>query len=115
MLAVQARRASKDRQVRAYAQACEYLIVPASPLANDWDVIHTSGRSYRVDLDANTCTCADHTRRAVACKHLVMVRWEAESIAPANPRDVRPVSTPVVDAEAIARARRDRDLLWPAD
>ena len=35
-----------------------------------YSVDSESGRTYRVDVEAESCTCPDHEKRAVFCKHL---------------------------------------------
>lgn len=129
-MVAQATRKTKrtDRQIRAYEQAAEYLVVPATPERNDWQVIHRSGRAYTVDLDAHTCTCPDFQKRGGVCKHQHLAQFVADAEAPTQER------TPVEDEElspeyaaqltaelnaetdaemeCITRARRDRDLLW---
>lgn len=35
-----------------------------------------SGATYRVDVGAETCSCPDHRKRAVFCKHLRRVDLE---------------------------------------
>ena len=41
-----------------------------------YEVHSQSGRTYRTDIDAETCTCLDYQRREVFCKHLRRVDLE---------------------------------------
>jgi hypothetical protein len=126
MLAQKTRRT--DRQVRAYEQAAEYLVVPATPERNDWQVIHRSGRAYTADLDAHTCTCPDFQKRGGVCKHQHLARFVADAETPTQERipaeeeELSPEYAAQLTAELqaetdaemnrIARARREREALW---
>ena len=117
--------------VRACTQINEYVIAPRSADAEDYSVIHLSGRNYTVNLDRKHCTCPSFRRHQV-CKHLRMVQLQrAESdvmptpapkpiarIAPAEESEPRPsleeeLRCGLQDEDRLARARADRDALWP--
>lgn len=119
-----------NREVRAYTEAANYVVMPKSIEGNDWWLMKQDGTTYTVDLAAKTCTCADFRKRRVACKHQALAAFHAEAELPAEER------IPVEEAEAegpslddelrfgdqdedrcqrLAQARRERDLLWPTD
>ncbi|MFK8212178.1 MULTISPECIES: SWIM zinc finger family protein [Haloferax] len=41
-----------------------------------YDVESSSGNTYEVDIAAGTCSCPDHQKRGVECKHLRRVLFE---------------------------------------
>nr|WP_223174025.1 SWIM zinc finger family protein [Haloferax sp. AS1] len=41
-----------------------------------YQVDSPSGKSYEVDVEAGTCSCPDHRKRGVECKHLRRVLFE---------------------------------------
>lgn len=83
MLAQKKGPASTDRQARAYQQAGEYIISPASCDGNDWQVIKNTGQFYTVDVAAGTCDCPDFRKRGGKCKHQHLVSFHLEAEAPA--------------------------------
>lgn len=104
-------RPTTDRALRAYEQASEYLVLPLNPGANDWDVSKIStGTSYRVDLDRATCTCPDHVRRGIACKHLHLARFHAAADAQV-PEPIAEALAAAQEATRRAQVLADR-ALW---
>jgi hypothetical protein len=115
-------------QVRAYQQAGEYLVFPASCERNDWEVQHLDGHGYTVDLDTKTCTCPDFQRRGHlrACKHIELVKLHAQAEAMFAGADYGTDEEPELVAEETdhraeelraeaareTQVLRDRALLW---
>jgi len=123
--------------IRAYIEAGNYIVSPASCEGQDWDVIKRDGGYYTVDLGAATCTCPDfqHRGQERACKHIELVKLHVAADAPAlaySETVVPHAEDPFADAHELDpeyaaqltaelqretdveldRIRRERDLLW---
>lgn len=96
-----------DRQVRAYREAANYLVLPASIEGNDYWVTKKDGTFYTVA--AGTCDCPDFKKRGGKCKHIHLVELHEQAEAPAQVKPSRPALTP----EREAQIRRDIATLWP--
>lgn len=62
-----------DRTRRALGERMVVEFVRLGPI---YRVESQSGRVYLVDVEAETCTCPDHTNRGTYCKHLRRVDLE---------------------------------------
>jgi hypothetical protein len=87
----------------AYEQAGQYIVSPATPEANDWDVIKRDGTHYRVDLDGPRCNCPAFRGRRTpgTCKHVELVKLHVAADAPA-PVPAAPARRTFSDAEKAA-------------
>ena len=92
-----------DRQLRAYEQANDYLVFENFDTEGAFDVVGRRGQHYVVNGDA--CSCMDHVRRGVRCKHIHLVALhrmsEDETPAPAAPT-VCPAIPPALPARMMA-------------
>jgi hypothetical protein len=108
MVAQKTRRTSPA--IRAYEQADQYIVAPATPERNDWDVIKRDGTHYRVDLDGPRCNCRAFVTRHTpgTCKHIELVRLHVAADAPAPFRDDEEL-TPEYAAQLTAELQAETD------
>jgi len=62
-----------DRDVRALT---EYMtVIPIANAPDLYDVVSSSGRTYRVDARDGACECGDARHRDTECKHIRRVAY----------------------------------------
>jgi hypothetical protein len=73
-----------DRQLRALNEAGNYTLTPDG--LNRGSYLVENGKGGLYVTSAKRCTCPDHQRREVTCKHMILVQWEEAACAP-SPAD----------------------------
>lgn len=79
-----------DRAIRAYQEAANYLVLPASVEGNDYWVTKQDGTFYTVA--GGSCDCPDFRKRGGKCKHIHLVELHLQSEAPAPTPAVAPTA-----------------------
>ena len=106
-----ATRKPADRALRAYAEASKYLILDGENEGEFYVQKLRGTDAIHYVTTADTCTCPDHGKRGLVCKHSHLVRFHIEAMAPA-PAPVKPARVDFRNTEAWQRAERDRVALF---
>ncbi|WP_233516828.1 SWIM zinc finger family protein [Haloferax sp. Atlit-6N] len=61
---------------RTWKALTESMTVRFGTVGPRYEVDSSSGNTYEVDIAAGTCSCPDHQKRGVECKHLRRVLFE---------------------------------------